>query len=163
MNIANEENPVVSVNIMGGLGNQMFQLATAYSYARKNNGNLKVMRNKRESDGRPLYWDSFLSRFNKYLVDSIPNNLEQWHESGATEYSQIPDLNQNGLFLNGYLQSPKYFSDTLIQNEIRDLFKPTLDVLHIIQTKYKFCLVYYVSHTENILFNGNISFFVRFL
>ena len=140
MNIANEENPVVSVNIMGGLGNQMFQLATAYSYARKNNGNLKVMRNKRESDGRPLYWDSFLSRFNKYLVDSIPNNLEQWHESGAAEYSQIPDLNQNGLFLNGYLQSPKYFSNTFIKNEIRDLFKPTSDVLEHIQTKYKLLL-----------------------
>lgn len=136
MNIPNEEKPVVSVNIMGGLGNQMFQLATAYSYARKNNGNLKVLRNKRESDGRPLYWDSFLSRFNKYLVDSIPDTLEQWYESGATEYNQIPDLNHNGLFLNGYLQSPTYFSDTLIKNEIRDLFKPTSNVLEHIQTKY---------------------------
>ena len=87
MNVPNEEKPVVSVNIMGGLGNQMFQLATAYAYARKNNGNLKVLRNKRESDGRPLYWDSFLSKFNKYLVDSIPDSLAHWYESGATEYN----------------------------------------------------------------------------
>ena len=130
-----ENRPIVSVNIMGGLGNQMFQLATAYAYARKYNGNLKVMRNKRESDGRPLYWGSFLCRFNKYLVDSIPNNLVQWHESGATEYCSIPDLNSNGIFLNGYLQSPKYFN--VHEEEIKQLFASSYDVMSYINTKYK--------------------------
>ena len=42
---------VVSVNIMGGLGNQMFQLASTYAYAKKFNGNLKILRNKRQDDG----------------------------------------------------------------------------------------------------------------
>ena len=128
--------PTVSVNIMGGLGNQMFQLATAYAYARKHNGNLKVIRNKRESDGRPLYWNSFLSRFNKYLVDSLPDNLVQWHESGATEYCSIPDLNSNGIFLNGYLQSPKYFNNTLIEQEIKELFASKCSVICNINEKY---------------------------
>jgi hypothetical protein len=32
---------IVSINIMGGLGNQMFQLATAYAYAKQNNCNLQ--------------------------------------------------------------------------------------------------------------------------
>ena len=128
--------PTVSVNIMGGLGNQMFQLATAYAYARKHNGNLKIMRNKRESDGRPLYWDSFLRRFNKYLVDSLPDNLVQWHERAATEYSSTPDLNSNGIFLNGYLQSPKYFNNTLIEQEIKELFASKCSVICNINEKY---------------------------
>ena len=34
--------PVVSVNIMGGLGNQLFQIAAAYSYARQNNAQLQI-------------------------------------------------------------------------------------------------------------------------
>lgn len=129
-----DNRPIVSVNIMGGLGNQMFELAVAYAYARRNNGSLKVMRNKRESDGRPLYWDSFLSRFNKYLVDSIPDNLEQWRESGATEYCSIPNLNSNGMFINGYLQSPKYFST--YEEEIKQLFASSYNVIQTINDKY---------------------------
>ena len=34
--------PVVSVNIMGGLGNQLFQIATAYAYASKTGGVLQI-------------------------------------------------------------------------------------------------------------------------
>jgi hypothetical protein len=132
----NEDNPIVSVNIMGGLGNQMFQLATAYAYSRKHNGRLQILKNKREDDGRPLYWNSILKKFTKYIVDNIPHYLEEWNEIGATEYTLIPPLPSNGIFLKGYLQSPKYFSDTFIQEELKELFKPDEDVLHTIQNKY---------------------------
>ena len=40
-------NGIVSVNIMGGLGNQLFQLACAYAYAKKNNSSLLILRHKR--------------------------------------------------------------------------------------------------------------------
>jgi hypothetical protein len=128
---------IVSVNIMGGLGNQMFQLATAYSYAKKYNGNLKIARNKRENDGRPLYWDSILQKLKRYLVDSIPNSLEQWHETEATEYSIIPPLTSKGIYLNGYLQSPRYFGDEETQNELKTLFQPSDEIFNDIYKKYK--------------------------
>ena len=34
--------PIVSVSIMGGLGNHMFQLATALAYSKKNGGTLFI-------------------------------------------------------------------------------------------------------------------------
>jgi hypothetical protein len=126
---------VVSVNIMGGLGNQMFQLASTYAYAKKFNGNLKILRNKRQDDGRPLYWESILKNFTKYLVDSIPIDLNQWYEKYSTEYYEIPALTAKGIYINGYLQSPKYFND--IKNDIKELFKPSQEMFDLVYNKYK--------------------------
>jgi hypothetical protein len=123
---------------MGGLGNQMFQLATAYAYTKQNNGKLIVLRNKKNSDGRPVYWDNMLYRFQEFLVDKLPESLEQWHESGPTEFCSIPSLTYKGLYISGYLQSPKYFFK--IQQEIRDLFKPSDDTMCKIQSKYNVLL-----------------------
>jgi hypothetical protein len=125
---------VVSIKIQGGLGNQMFQLAGTYVYAKQNNGKLLVLRNKIESDGRPLYWDNILYRFQEFLVDTLPNCLEQWYESGPTEFNIIPSLPSNGIFLNGYLQSPKYFGD--YTEEIRELFKPSPNTMSNIQSRF---------------------------
>jgi hypothetical protein len=140
MNIDNEDNPVISVNILGGLGNQMFQLASAYAYARKYSGNLKIMRTRIEEPTwtpRPLYWNSILSRFNTYLVDELPSNLEQWYEPGPTNFGIIPPLSPNGIYLNGCLQSEQYFGDITIQAEIKELFKPSQDILSVIKDKYE--------------------------
>ena len=135
----NKDN-IVSVNIMGGLGNQMFQLASAYAYAKKYGGSLKVEKNKRYNDGRPLYWDSILQHFNKFLVDRIPNNLIQWNEKEATLYTPIPSLSSPGIYLNGYFQSSKYFYDTETENEIKKLFEPTDSMLNVINQKYEHLL-----------------------
>ena len=125
---------LVSVNIMGGLGNQMFQLATAYAYTKQNNGKLIVLRNKKEADGRSLYWDNMLYRFQDFLVDKLPEGLERWQESGPTEFGIIPSLTSKGLYISGYLQSPKYFIK--IQQEIKELFEPSHTTMCNIQDKY---------------------------
>jgi hypothetical protein len=132
------DKPNVSVNIMGGLGNQMFQVAAAYAYSKKHNGNLTIEKNKRNHDGRPLYWDSVLRNFKDYLVNSISDNLDQWRETQATEFNLIPSLPSNGIYLNGYLQSSKYFSD--YTKEIKNLFKPSEELITTINEKYKFLM-----------------------
>ena len=64
----------VYVNIMGGLGNQLFQIASAYSYARKNNGNLRIPKIRKDQNiGRKVYWNSLLKRLEPYLIDNIGN------------------------------------------------------------------------------------------
>jgi hypothetical protein len=129
--------PIVSVNIMGGLGNQMFQLATAFAYSKKYNGELRILKNKRFDDGRPLYWDSQLQEFTKYLTDSLPNNLSVWKEREATEYCEIPPPNPNGIYLQGYMQSSKYFIDDSIKNELMTLFSaPKISYVYI-KTKFE--------------------------
>jgi len=131
---------LVSVNIMGGLGNQMFQLATAYAYTKHNNGKLIVLRNKKESDGRSLYWDNMLYRFQEFLVDKLPEGLERWNESGPTEFDIIPSLTSKGLYISGYLQNPKYFGNDKIQQEIKELFEPSHTTMYNIQDKYSLLL-----------------------
>lgn len=127
---------IVSINMLGGLGNQMFQLACAYSYSKNNNGNLLILRDKRISDGRPVYWDNLFCKFKEFLVDEVPDNLEQWYEKEPTEFTNISALTNRGKFLNGYFQSEKYFSEPRIQKDIRELFKPSENVLCYVKDKY---------------------------
>ena len=54
---------------LGRLGNQMFQIATAYSYAKTQSASLRLLRTKVEEDGRSMYWDTVLSRFTSFLTD----------------------------------------------------------------------------------------------
>lgn len=113
------ERPIVTVNIMGGLGNQLFQIASAYAYAKKHNGRLQIVR-KRDNGNRPVYWDTFLSGVEPYLVESVPSTLEPWSEWKPTMYSDITPLTSKGKYLNGYLQSAKYFA--AYKDEIKQLF-----------------------------------------
>ena len=79
-----------------------------------------------------------LYKFQEFLVDRLPDNLEQWHETGATEFSIIPPLTNKGLYINGYLQSPKYVGD--YTEEIRELFKPSENIMCNIQSRYNILL-----------------------
>jgi glycosyltransferase involved in cell wall biosynthesis len=123
--------PIVSVNVMGGLGNQLFQIAAAYSYAKQQDGRLQIFHAK-ENGNRPLYWNSILSCMKPYLVDSIPP-LKQWHEDVATMYKKLPSIDQHGLYLNGYLQSSTYHVP-----EIKQMFKASLT--KELSEKYQFLL-----------------------
>jgi hypothetical protein len=125
----------VSVNVMGGLGNQMFQLAVAYLYAKKNEGNLVIQRNKRENDGRPVYWDSFLHRFREYLVDKLPDELIQWRQLESHHNTLLPILTDKGVCLNGYLQNINYLKGS--EDEVRALFKPSDEVVREVYLKYR--------------------------
>lgn len=111
---------IVSVNIMGGLGNQLFQIAAAYSYAKQNDGTFVIL-NKNDNGNRPFYWNTILLCMKPYLVNSLPINLEQWMEDYPTMYKQLPILKSHGICLNGYMQTSKYHIP-----EIKQLFKISL-------------------------------------
>jgi hypothetical protein len=115
--------PTVTVNIMGGLGNQLFQLAAAYSYA-KEKGTLRILR-QTNNGSRPFYWDSICHAFLPYLVETLPSTLTSWHEPLPTMYTAIPSLPDNGIHLHGYFQTSLYHVD---KEEIRSLFAPPLCV-----------------------------------
>jgi hypothetical protein len=128
--------PIVSVNIMGGLGNQLFQIATAYAYAKKEKATLQI-KHIMQNGNRPVYWETLLTTIKPYLVSSISSTLEQWHEPMATQYAEIGPLSSNGKYLNGYLQSSKYFYNDTIKQEIRALFRPDTSLLLAVQQKYQ--------------------------
>ena len=115
-------NPIVTVNLMGGLGNQLFQIAAGLSYARKWGGRFLLYR-KTDNGNRPVYWDTLLSSMTPYLVEQpFASSLPSWSEVDATVYSEPPALTSRGLHLQGYLQSSNYYTEESA-NEIRRLFQ----------------------------------------
>ena len=156
---------IVSVSIMGGLGNQMFQIASAYSYAKQQGGTLQLLRKKKQEDGRNLYWDSTLVRFTHYLVDTLPNTLPTWSELQSTQYTSLPPLQSDGLYMDGYFQSSKYFGNNATRQEIKQCMKPPPALLQTIQAKYNFLfqqkdniVVIHARRTDYLKSQWNIDF-----
>lgn len=100
----------VQLVVMGGLGNQMFQVAAGFAYSRRENLPFLIQRSKNAEDGRALYWDSVLSRFQDFLVDRLPCGAAIWNEPGdSTQFHDFPVVPAGGVRINGYFQSSKYF------------------------------------------------------
>ena len=51
---------VVTVHLMGGLGNQLFQIAAAYAYAKDNGLELALPSSWADRPDRPPLWNSYL-------------------------------------------------------------------------------------------------------
>ena len=131
--------PIVSVSIMGGLGNQLFQIAAGYSYAKQQRASFVIL-NKKDNGNRPFYWDSILSCMKTYIVESLPPLLH-WNEDVATMYKALPTtLDHHGLLINGYLQTSTYHIP-----EIKQLFKTSLS--KELSDKYHYLL----SNKEHIV------------
>lgn len=130
--------PIVSVNIMGGLGNQLFQIASAYAYAKKENAQLQIIHKLHNGD-RPVYWNTLLKKLQPYLVQSLPS-LPIWSEMYPTMYKEIGSIPPQGLYLTGYLQSSKYFYNDEIKNEIKELFRPDSSITNDVINRYRFLL-----------------------
>ena len=99
----------VTCIIMGGLGNQLFQIfaTIAYSYQHK----IAFQFPPQSGVGRrPSYWDNFFIRLKPYLANI--DNCVELTETGFETYTNIstPIKNKN-IRLNGYRQHPKYFQD----------------------------------------------------
>ena len=63
---------MISVDMEGGLGNQLFQLMTLIAYSKKYN-NPFIIERKSESPSctyRNVYWNNFLNKLERYLVNT---------------------------------------------------------------------------------------------
>ena len=106
---------MITCNLMGGLGNQLFQIFAVISYAIKRNHEFKFLNCEKLGSGettvRNTYWKSFFSKLSSCLFDENPNFHIVYREEGA-DYKNIPghlfQPNTN-IMLFGYFQSYKYF------------------------------------------------------
>ena len=103
---------MISVDIMGGLGNQLFQIMTAFAYSKKYRNHLII---KRESHSpsctyRNVYWNNFLEGLQKYLINGNID-LPVYNEK-SFEYNELPKISESDdIKLSGYFQSYKYFDE----------------------------------------------------
>ena len=111
---------IISCVMMGGLGNQLFQIFTTIAYAIRYKRKIVLPYYEDLAFGtiRPTYWNSFLSPLKNmttanhnlnYSNDHL-SRLVQYRECGH-HYNQIPSLPNKEFMLFGYFQSPLYFEN----------------------------------------------------
>lgn len=108
---------MISINIMGGLGNELFMIFTTLAYGIQHNQ--KVIFPFQPNMGeRHTYWHSFLSDLVIFTTKNRHNTLsdldichfQKYFEQGF-HYTRLPNFNNANVVLNGYFQSYKYFED----------------------------------------------------
>jgi hypothetical protein len=121
----------VSINTMGGLGNMLFQIATAYSISKRDNMNLIVDSTNHHGAHYSIskYMNNILRNI-KFSEKSL--NYTCYGENGHN-FNQLPKFDSD-IKLIGYFQSEKYFINH--RDEIINLFSPTHDILKKINDKY---------------------------
>ena len=104
---------MIYIEIMGGLGNQLFQIFCGIAYSLENKVPFKINTNKNDLVSpvdnvsiRPTYWHNFLSNLSKFTYQQhliIPTYNEP-----TFIHNKIPSINED-FKLHGYYQSYKYF------------------------------------------------------
>jgi hypothetical protein len=106
---------MITCNLMGGLGNQLFQIFATISYAIKSKNQFKFLNIstlKRGITIRYTFWNSFLNRLKPFLIDNIPQSVIIIREKEFA-FNELP-INKmlgNDVLISGYFQSYKYFEE----------------------------------------------------
>jgi hypothetical protein len=104
---------MITCNLMGGLGNQIFQIFTTISYALRSKNSFKFINAKKLGEGdttiRNTYWDSFFYKLKPFTTNVFPQ-LEIIRENGF-RFNELPinAMFSRNILLHGYFQSYKYF------------------------------------------------------
>jgi hypothetical protein len=106
---------MITCNLEGGLGNQLFKIYTTISCAMKNQNSfffLNIYELKNAMTDRHTYWDTFFVSLKTFLRDK--NILQNVIFIKETDFTYTPikirhNQNANMIMLVGYFQSPKYF------------------------------------------------------
>jgi hypothetical protein len=107
---------MIYIEIMGGLGNQLFQIFCGIAYSLENIIPFKINANKFDLvspldniSQRPTYWNNFLVNLSTFTYQdqlTIPTYIEKTH----FRFKKIPSITQD-FRLHGYYQSYKYFEE----------------------------------------------------
>ena len=118
---------------MGGLGNYLFQIATAYAYSKKTNKNLIFNNNDIYIVHGSV--DSYKDNiFSNLIFESLnENSFGKRYNELNFNFNEISNFDGD-VYLNGYFQSEKYFKD--YRNEILDLFEFDNQTKNFINEKY---------------------------
>ncbi len=104
---------MITCKLMGGLGNQLFQIATTICCAMKYKKKFGFLNEKElfvpNATQRYSYWDTFLDTLKPFLYDNI-QNVSVYKEKTYT-YEEIKLEQSENTMLVGYYQSAKYFDD----------------------------------------------------
>ena len=104
---------MITCNLMGGLGNQIFQIFAVLSYGIKSRNQFKFLDLKKLGEGsttvRYTFWETFFSNLKPFLISELPP-VHVIKEKGFS-YNDLPvyEMINRNVMIFGYFQSYKYF------------------------------------------------------
>jgi hypothetical protein len=123
------------IQLVGGLGNQLFQIAATWAHCKRNGLRLKMSHGTH--GGRDTFWSTYTHNFVQYTKASMNQRSPMmiikrciWKEPSFA-YTQIP-AGARSVF--GFFQSSKYFNE--YADELRSLFTPSSNVQKTMAEKY---------------------------
>lgn len=161
---------MITCNLMGGLGNQIFQIFATISYAIKSRNEFKFLNVNTLGGGsttiRNTFWNSFFSRLKPFLIDNIPQTSHVIREKDFT-FNELPVYEMLGhdTLIFGYFQSYKYFEDNYpmicriidlekmkkgLQDKIYNIY-PNLDLQNCISMHFRIGDYKAIQHVHPIM------------
>jgi len=107
---------MITCNLMGGLGNQLFQIFATISYAIKSRNKFVFLDLEKLGGGsttiRYTFWNTFLSNLKPFLIKELPKDIQVIRENGFP-YNELPvyQMYNRNIMIYGYFQSFKYFQE----------------------------------------------------
>lgn len=106
---------MIYIQLIGGLGNQLFEIFSTIAYSFENKIPFKFNINKPDmvspmdrTSLRPTYWNNIFKSISNFTYNNNPN-IMVYREPNFT-YNKIPLFN-NDTIIMGYFQSEKYFKN----------------------------------------------------
>jgi len=105
---------MITCNLMGGLGNQLFQIFSTISYAIQSKNKFVFLNVEKlgihPSTIRPTYWNTFLSNLKPFLIEELEQPIHVVREKEFS-YNDLPlyEIINKNVLIHGYFQSYKYF------------------------------------------------------
>jgi hypothetical protein len=97
---------------MGGLGNQLFQIFAAISYAIRSENKFVFLNIDRLDTKRHTYWGTFLKNLKPFLRDSLEPNTEIIKQANFNYADlDVRSMKVKNICIYGYFQSCKFFVD----------------------------------------------------
>lgn len=98
---------MLTCHLMGGLGNQLFQIYATIAYAIKSR-HVFTFLHVNEVGKRPVYWDSLFVQLRPFLTNTLPKTIVVRENNFMFNDLIIPKEHS---ILVGYFQSYKYFQE----------------------------------------------------
>ena len=133
---------MITTEVMGGLGNQLFQIFSLISYSIDNNINFFIQdKSLTEGDRDITYWNNLFINLKSYLkpVRNIP--VLNWFQH---HYIELPKITDRDFKFMGYFQSYKYFNHNIDKienilkfNDIKNQYKNNYDYNNTVSLHFR--------------------------
>jgi hypothetical protein len=112
---------MISIQVIGGIGNQLFQIFATLAYGIQTNVQV-VFPSHNGTHKRITYWDTLFSGLQSYTTDSMENppDIDSFvpYKEPDFIYTPIPDFGDQSTKLDGFFQSFRYFEE--VQSTLYD-------------------------------------------